>query len=313
MADARRRRLQRIAMIALSVAGLTGFALAALVIVPRGVIGAGGVGGGDAHAYWVAGRNLLAGADLYGLASGDQDAYLYPPPLAQLLAPVAGVLPAAAFIWLWRAFSIACLIVAAGGWRAAGIALLLFPPAVVELDAGNVSFQLAALCALVMRGRTAALPFAAVLKLAGAAAVPFALTRDWRQFVRGSVVAAVIVGVSVLLAPRLWLDYVAFLSTAQPLEYWTNLGRDIPLLPRLAAAGAIGVLAIRWRILLPAAFVLSMPILGLHTLAILVAMLPPVVEWLRKRTDRWVAGVTPATAASLSEAAPVEPGAALPA
>ena len=264
-------------------AGITGFALAFMVIVPRGLVGDGGEGGVDAHAYWVAGRNILAGADLYGGASGERDAYLYPPPFAQLVAPAAGLLPAVAFVWLWRAVSVACLIFAAGGWRAAGIALLIFPPAIVELEAGNVSFQLAAICALVMRGSTAALPFAFVLKLAGGAAALFALVRDWRGLVIGAAVAGVVVAASFLLTPWLWMDYAQFLSTAQPMEYWTNLGRDIPLILRLAVAGVVGVLAIRWVVLLPVAFVLSMPILALHVLAILVCMAVPVSAWLKDR------------------------------
>jgi hypothetical protein len=67
------------------------------------------------------------------------------------------------------------------------------------------------------------------------------------------------------------------------MEYWTNLGRDIPLVLRLAVAAGVGVLAIRWIVLVPIAFVLSMPILGLHTLAILVCVAPPVTAWLQKR------------------------------
>ena len=287
-----------LARLVATAAAIVGFGVAVIAIVPRGVLGDGGFGGGDAHAYWVAGRNVLSGAELYGAASGDQDAYLYPPPFAQALALVAGALPAAAFVWLWRLVSVGALIYAAGGWRAAGIALLVFPPAIVELDTANVHFVLAAICAMVIRGHTGALPFAFVLKLAGGGVVPFALHRSWRGLIIGGAGAAVVVLVSIALAPHLWGEYVAFLSTAQPTDYWTNLTRDIPLIPRLALAAGIGALAIRWVALVPVAFVLSMPLISLNSLAILVAI-APFVPAIFTRSARSIVGRGPRASSAI--------------
>lgn len=299
-------RRPSIIRVVVSAAAVTGFAVAAIAILPRGVMGdAGGVGGGDAHAYWVAGRNVLLGANLYTGVSGGADAYLYPPPFAQVISPLAGLLSASAFVWLWRLISIAALLVAAGGWRAAGIALLVFPPAIVELDTANVHFVLALVCALVMRGTSPALPFAFVLKLAGGGAFPFAAHWNLRGLIIGSIAAGAVVAMSIALSPHSWTQYAAFLGGAQPTEYWTNLAQAVPLLPRLVFSALVGLLAIRWPILLPFAFVLSMPIVSLNSLAILVCVAPEVQRWFARavtRTRRFGAP-TPTPASEGSEAA----------
>src|SRR3954447_11024270 len=127
-----------------------GFGLLAQVLLPTGIVGFGGTGGTDATDYWIAARHVGAGEPLYAAAYGT---YLAPPPprrFAQLLAPVA-LLPANAFVWAWRLIELACLRVAVGGWRRAGIALL-FPPVISELETGNVHLVMAAVCALAMRG-----------------------------------------------------------------------------------------------------------------------------------------------------------------
>ena len=60
----------------------------------------------DEHAYWLAGQRLLAGAPLYDptATAVTPYAYWYPPPLAQVMAPISAVLSIKStcqFSWAW--------------------------------------------------------------------------------------------------------------------------------------------------------------------------------------------------------------------
>src|SRR5688572_21318852 len=78
------QELRRRILTGLSAVGY-GLGLAALVSLIR--LGAGGLAF-DAHSYWLAGRNVLAGQPLYADVAIDAlGAYRYPPLFAQLWAP----------------------------------------------------------------------------------------------------------------------------------------------------------------------------------------------------------------------------------
>jgi hypothetical protein len=226
--------------------------------------------GGDALAYWQAGRNLLAGQPLYGLSPGTEFAYLYPPLVAQLMAP-ATLLPDWAFVWLLRALGVLGLRIAVGSWRRAGIALLVFPPALLELDFANVDLIVAGAVAAAMRSDARWVGPIGGLKFAGLPLLPIAWVRDRRALLLGLAATIAAVGLSIALAPGLWVDYLSFLSTTHASTAWTNLSAGIPLLPRLALAMALGVAAIRWVRLAPIAVVIGLPIIWLTTLSILTA------------------------------------------
>ena len=75
------------------------------------------------------------------------------------------------------------------------------------------------------------------------------------------------------LAPGLWFDYLTFITRAtEPHSGWFNLGSFIWTPARLAIAAAIAILAIRQPRLSAVAVTLAYPVLWLHSLSTLVAI-----------------------------------------
>lgn len=255
---------------------LIGFVLLARILLVQGIVGAGGGGGIDAIAYWSAGKAVASGSSLYATAEGAFGAYAYPPPLAQLLAPFSS-LPVAAFVWAWRAIELVSLRVAVGSWKRAGWALLL-PPVLAELDAGNVHLIMAAVCALVMRGSALPLGPSALFKFASLPLAPLGWVRDRRGLLRGITFAAVISLASVALAPDLWRQWVAFLSTSTIPVGLHNVAEALPLPVRVGAAAILGVAALRWVRVAPLAVVLMYPVVWINALSTLVAIAAPVPQ-----------------------------------
>ncbi|MBI3764598.1 MAG: DUF2029 domain-containing protein [Chloroflexi bacterium] len=249
---------------------VVGFAFSLWILVSIGIDSNGGTGGSDALAYWQAGRAILNGAPLYGADVGTTSAFLYSPLFAQVVTP-STLLPQVAFVWAWRLLELAGLRIAIGSWTRAGIALLVFPPLLIELAYANVNLMIAAICALAMRGAVAGWSVAILAKAAAIPLVPLAFLADRRIFLASGAVALVAIALSVIVAPTLWQDYRAFLSTAQEPMWWTNLSRGLPFGARLAVAIGVGVAAIRWRRLAPVAVLIGLPIVWLSSVSILVA------------------------------------------
>src|SRR5689334_13914509 len=65
----------------------------------------------DEYAYWLAGARLASGAPLYDPTAlpNTPYAYWYPPPLAQVMAPLTSFLSADAFAVAWTALLLVCL------------------------------------------------------------------------------------------------------------------------------------------------------------------------------------------------------------
>jgi hypothetical protein len=251
----------------------SGFILAAATLTRHGLLGHGGSGGVDVFAYWDAGRHVLDGSHLYGGSVGGRAAYLYPPVFAQLLA-LPAMLPFVAFAWLWRGLELLCLRGVIGSWQGTGVALLLFPPAITELDAGNVHLIVALALAALLRGNPRAIaPVGLLTKFAPLAAMPLAFAANWRATVRSLLAVAAVCFVSLAIHPRDWIDYARLLVTVQepPQSPFVLLG-GIPLIVRDAAACALGLLALRWRLLVVPAVVLAYPVLWLNSLSTLVAI-----------------------------------------
>jgi len=266
-----------------------GYLLCATVLATNGLIGARGLGGGDVLAYWTAGSNVLAGAPVYGVGVGGYGAFLYLPPMAQLFAPLA-LLPFPAAAWVWRAVELAGLRLAVGSWTNVGLALLLWPPIIPEIDSGNVHLLIAGAVAMSIRGRPGAIGPVALTKFASLAAVPLALVNRPRALAKGFAAVAVIVMVSAILAPRLWVDYFAFALHSTAVDTgWANIGRDIPLPLRLGAAGLAALGAMRWPRLAAVAATLALPVLWLTGLSVLIAGVArpsdpnPLATWMERR------------------------------
>jgi hypothetical protein len=260
-----------------------GFLLLAVVLLERGILGAGnGAGGGDALAYQAAAQRMLDGAPLYIEHAGTLLAFVYPPLFAQLIAPL-GLLSPVAFVWLWRGFGLLGLRVAMGSWTAAGIATLVFPPVIFELEVANLNLVLAGICAMVMRGQAALVLPAFVAKLAALPLLPLAAITDRRGLLAGGLAAGIAVTVSVLTVPQLWGTYVQFLASSPEPSYWTNLFAGVPIVARLLAALLLGVVAIRYRRVAPVAMLVGLPVVWLSALSILVATAAPLPGEARRR------------------------------
>jgi len=217
--------------------------------------------------------DMLAGpVDAQGL-----DRYRYPPPLAQLLVPLAGLSLSAA-TWLWLLVQATCLLAAA--WLAGetaglprsleralwtGAATAWFLPVLDTLWKGNVGGLQALLVALLFAGPVAsggALAANGLLKLTPVVLVPLALLRGRRAAAGLLATTAAIVVPSLVLAPQAWRDYAVVLGNllAGSADYASNLAPDALLrhafglgapwdaMVRVGTLGlGLGLLMLGWR------------------------------------------------------------------
>jgi hypothetical protein len=207
--------------------------------------------GYDFSFYWTAGRRLLNGEAIYSAAQlagpyapQGQDGFLYPPPFAALVAPLAALFSDARTAeWVWTGLGAAILIVSVlalwrserlgdrfpilagrGRWFLAAAAFA-FPPVVGELVLGNVHLVLLGLLTLAWLGirrddrqgdwiAGLAVGAAAIIKVfPGVLIIWFLLTRRYRAAV------AVVVGAAALTLVTLpvtgiesWLQYPTVLA-----------------------------------------------------------------------------------------------------
>jgi hypothetical protein len=221
--------------------------------------------GFDAYAYW--------SVDLehpYRLAAGVLGAFPYTPPIAALFAP-AHLLAWPTFLFVWLAILVGTVIWL--GWRGALMTLAL-PPVSIELFHGNVHLLIAAAIALGFR-YPAFWAFVVLTKVTpGVGLLWFAVRREWRRLAIALGATAVIVVVSLIIAPRLWVEWIE--QGILPV-----LGRDIgqPMIPiplwlRLPAAAGLVIWGARtdrrWTV--PASAALALPVLWFAGLSILAAI-----------------------------------------
>ena len=213
--------------------------------------------GFDVYAYWSV--NPL---DPY-VTTMDFGAFHYAPPLAWP-AIVLQQLPFEVVRLGWLAFSMAVLVWLTGRWA---LAWLAFLPVSWELFHGNIHLQMAALlCVGWSAWLPLAKPSAIVVTLAD-----IAMRR--RAALLPIATALVVIGVSVVLQPATWVDWIEHLLAVSP-----DAGGDariaVPWLVRLPFAAVLSFLA--WRLrrswLLAPALALSLPILWFHGLAVLTAV-----------------------------------------
>ena len=154
-----------------------------------------------------------------------------------------------------------------------------------ELSIANVTFPVAYIALIALRGRPTYLPFAIALKFGPALLVPFILIRrgvaDRRRLVVGLAVFAALCGVSIAVAPGAWHDY---LGTVGPqalgsTEGWGVIAlapsgaQDLALRASLAVGAVLVAIAIDEERLAWLAAVITVPVLFFARLAPLVALL----------------------------------------
>lgn len=219
--------------------------------------------GADAHAYWLSGHAL----NPYGRAPGSRDAFLYSPPFALAIRPLA-LLPWPVFFSLWAAIEasvIAWLLKPLGfAW---GVPCFLL--CTTELFLGNVNGFLGLVIVFGFRYPGMwALPILTKV-LPGIGALWFVIRGEWRNAAIVAVTTAAIAIPTMVLAPDLWLDWLRFLQTQS--------GAMTPSrAARLVAGFVLVVVAARkdWRVLLPFALFLASPVVSSATLLSLLAATP---------------------------------------
>jgi hypothetical protein len=234
----------------------------------------------DEGAYWRAGARLLSGQPLYDPAATVVTpwAYLYPPPLAQALAPVTAVLPEAAFSALWTLLLLGCLLYLARGRLLVALAMVAFVPVAVELGYRNVHLLLAALLVLGLRGRPALLAVGAAIKVGpGLGLLYLALRGRWREASTGLVAGFAILFISLVIGPAAWGQFLAVVASTAAIAQTTPLPIGYPA--RLAIAVLLTIVASRLpeqygEATLVVAVVLANPSLWATALSMLVATIP---------------------------------------
>ena len=234
----------------------------------------------DEHAYWLAAQRLINGEPLYDATATSVTpyAYWYPPFVAQVLAPIAAVLPAMAFTAAWTAMMLICLWWLAGRDVLVALALIAFPPVAVEFWYRNIHLVLAVLIVLAIRGFAAMYSVGALIKFSPGLGIPFLLARArWRDAAIATVTGVTLLVISVALSPDAWRQYLDILASRGPTDVSGLL--PVPYLARAVTGLVLALLAARLepRIgepLLVIAIVVALPTLWMAALSTLIAIVP---------------------------------------
>jgi hypothetical protein len=244
------------------------WALLALFVLTR----AGSVEAVDAYVYWSADLTTAYAAES---TSGDQ-AYQYPPPLAQAVVPLK-LVPFALFQTVWMAFQVIVLGWLVGPIVALVLVLVPFTNVLAELVIGNIHTLIAASIVVGLRW-PAAWAFPLLTKVTpGIGVLWFVARGEWRAVAVALGTTAAILLVSVALGAGPWIDWVAWIRTRpDPPANPDQLLSWAPMWARLVVSAGIVIVAARrdWRWLLPAAVWLAMPIIWYNSLVVLAATIP---------------------------------------
>jgi hypothetical protein len=187
----------------------------------------------DSKAYYLAGLD-----DPYRRGDvGNDYAFLYSPAFSQAMLPFR-LLPIGLFPAVWT-----LLLIAAVAWTAGRLALplLLLQPVVASIALGNIEILMAA--AIVAGFRyPATWSFILLSKVTpGVGLVWFAVRKEWRNLAIALGVTLAIAGVSFVLAPHLWADWLALLGRNRDVDF------RLPVVPGpLAVRVAIAAVLIAW-------------------------------------------------------------------
>lgn len=291
-------------VIALTIVVLGGLVLGAAML--RQASQPGGQFGIDFGDYFLAAQRVAATGTPYAreMLTGPVDAqgldrYRYPPPLAQLLVPATGLATGtAATIWLvlqlmatvgavWLALGVAGVRRHAERLAWSAVACVLFMPVFDTLWKGNVSGFVALTVTLVAMGGPSAgagAMAATLLKVVPLTFLPAIVAAGRRAFTVAAITGGAVVGLSLVLAPQAWADYLVVLPNllAGSADDATNLA-PAATLGRLGAPAALADLARVATLAVAAGCTIAAPLL------------------IRRRPDRhgWSAAATLGTAAML--------------
>jgi hypothetical protein len=243
----------------------------------------------DEHAYWLAASRLASGQPLYDptAAPNTPFAYWYPPPLAQVLAPLTGFVSADLFSVAWTMLLLACLWWLSGRDVLVGLALIAFLPVAVELRVRNVHLVIAVLVVLALRRGWAFWIPAAALKITPVlGGLYLAAAGRWRAAVGLGVAGLAVLGVSYVLAPMAWQDFITVVGARAGTDGGAIV--PIPFPVRFLAAAVLTIAAGRMAAvaardgrdkslaesLLVVALTIGNPTLWVTALSILVAIVP---------------------------------------
>ena len=238
----------------------------------------------DEHAYWLAARRLFEGQPLYDptVTIITPFAYLYPPPLAQVLVPVAAVVPDWLFSIGWTVLMGLALFWLAGRDPLRALALIAFPPVAVEFWFRNVHLFLAVLVVLGLRRASGWFAVGAAIKVSPVLGVPYLAVRGrWRDAAIAAGIGLALLVASVLLSPDAWRAYLDFVLSTNPLQQSSFVAVPLPI------RGAAGILLalVAGRLsrrlgdpLLVVAVTLALPSLWFTGLSLLVAVVPLIAE-----------------------------------
>ena len=234
----------------------------------------------DEHAYWLAGQRLLTGQPLYDptASSITPYAYWYPPIVAQVLQPVAAIVPSAVFSAAWIVLMAGCLWWLAGRDLLVALAMCAFPPIAVEFWFRNVHLVLAVLLVLGLRRWAGWFAVATAIKLAPVLGIPYlALRGRIRDAAVATGAGLVLLAISVALAPDLWRQFLDVLRSRGPADESGFL--PVPYAARLAAGVALMIVASRLEPrfgepLLVVAVTVALPTLWFTALSTLAAVVP---------------------------------------
>ncbi len=250
---------RRASLHALVLGGLFFLAYTFLVVAPRVQ-----TVGFDAWAYW-----SVQLPHPYEETVGSLGAFTYSPPMAMLFHLVSG-LEWWVFLWLWTGVLLATAIFL-GGRRA--LLVLAFPPVAMELYHGNVNLLIGAAILLGFRYPWTWSFVLLTKPTCGVGLLWFAVRREWRSLGIALGTTAVIVGVSLTIAPAMWQEWISFLlanAAGTPSAAWI----PIPLWIRGIAAVSIVVWGARtdrpWTV--PVASAIAMPVVWFAGFAILAAV-----------------------------------------
>jgi len=221
--------------------------------------------GFDAFAYWA---NPIT--DPYRLQTGSFGAFLYSPVAARLFAPAA-LVTWPAFLWLWTALLVGTAIWL-GGRR--WLWVLAFPPVALELYHGNIHLLIAAAIALGFR-YPAAWSFVLLTKVTpGIGLLWFVVRREWRHLAIALVATGVLVGISIVVDPELWRQWIDRELLHSLREAPDQPHIPVPLFVRLPLAAAVVVWGAlkdhKWTV--PVAAAIAMPVLWFTAFAVLAAI-----------------------------------------
>jgi hypothetical protein len=244
----------------------------------------------DEYAYWQAGARLWAGQPLYdpSAAPNTPYAYWYPPPLAQVLAPVTALLTADLFAVVWTALLLGCLWWLGGRNVLVALALIAFLPVAVELRVRNVHLLIAVLAVLALRRHWAFWIAATALKITPVLGIGYlAAAGRWRDAAKVAVIGAAVLGVSVLLGPGAWREFLDVVGARAGTD-GGSLIPEIPFAARFLVGAVLAIVAGRLagraasrggsaragESLLIVALVVANPTLWATALSMLIAIVP---------------------------------------